>query len=528
MSNETKTQEELNQEFRNKSHTDIVGLRVVRGPDWQHGEQDKRGVGTVENVSCFHNWVSVKWDHSENKHGYQHGFDSDTRSEKYMLNPEPTVAVVEPDLDTDFKLDTPLAGYEFRDTESQEWVTGKLLVAHDSNRLYEFVTVDTFYNYCRKSPVVEIEETPDLSVGAPVSTELDLTEPFSLKTPVAGYEFSDYGLVWAGGNGLAAHVPSLDLPYIDDNGTKWKHCRKEVDTMPEIKPELDLTQPFELEEPVSGYELRDGAHPGCWDSDYKLKAHRPGRTDPYIDGAGYAWDFCRKIGDKFPEYTEGMELDLTEDFEFETVGAPGFQFRDNKEQDWTESRVLMAHYPNKGLDYPYACENTSWRYCRKVVEETKLDTIEEQFRAKSCKDIIGMEVVPGRDWEWRGQGGGTVGTVTTLGSIEGWVGVEWGEDYGTNHYQHGNDDKFDLKPAPGQTIPETKPKVTRPMTRKEAMLLGNNPTFFKDEDGEIWCNFNIGSEWKVENHTYCTREELIASTEHDFSDINWKPLEVEA
>ena len=53
-----------------------VGDRVVRGPDWEWGDQDGGGPGTVTNcgtvriASC--DWATVLWD-SGNKNGYRIG-----------------------------------------------------------------------------------------------------------------------------------------------------------------------------------------------------------------------------------------------------------------------------------------------------------------------------------------------------------------------------------------------------------------------------------------------------------------------
>ncbi len=47
--------------------TKVVGMRVMRGPDWEWGDQDggKGSYGTVvDESSVREGWVDVKWDNS--------------------------------------------------------------------------------------------------------------------------------------------------------------------------------------------------------------------------------------------------------------------------------------------------------------------------------------------------------------------------------------------------------------------------------------------------------------------------------
>ena len=41
------------------------GVRVVRGRDWQWGDQDGYGPGTVMSKSTFDHWFKVKWDNRD-------------------------------------------------------------------------------------------------------------------------------------------------------------------------------------------------------------------------------------------------------------------------------------------------------------------------------------------------------------------------------------------------------------------------------------------------------------------------------
>ncbi len=59
--------------------TKVVGMRVMRGPDWKWDDQDggKGSYGTVQNESANgEGWVVVKWDSSSSLCAYRIGADS--------------------------------------------------------------------------------------------------------------------------------------------------------------------------------------------------------------------------------------------------------------------------------------------------------------------------------------------------------------------------------------------------------------------------------------------------------------------
>lgn len=51
----------------------VQGARVVRGPDWKWGSQDKNGEGAVSS-RLQNGWIDVKWD-SGNRNSYRMGRD---------------------------------------------------------------------------------------------------------------------------------------------------------------------------------------------------------------------------------------------------------------------------------------------------------------------------------------------------------------------------------------------------------------------------------------------------------------------
>ena len=53
-----------------------AGVRVMRGPDWEWGEQDGGGFGTTEtDPSQIEGWVTVRWDHDGSTNSYRVGRD---------------------------------------------------------------------------------------------------------------------------------------------------------------------------------------------------------------------------------------------------------------------------------------------------------------------------------------------------------------------------------------------------------------------------------------------------------------------
>jgi hypothetical protein len=55
-------------------NTKVVGMRVMRGPDWKWGDQDggMGSIGTVTDKKSDDGWVSVKWD-SNSTNNYRIG-----------------------------------------------------------------------------------------------------------------------------------------------------------------------------------------------------------------------------------------------------------------------------------------------------------------------------------------------------------------------------------------------------------------------------------------------------------------------
>ena len=51
----------------------VIGMRVVRGPNWKWGDQDGNGGGTIVS-NAGDGWVTVLWDNGT-KDGYRVGAD---------------------------------------------------------------------------------------------------------------------------------------------------------------------------------------------------------------------------------------------------------------------------------------------------------------------------------------------------------------------------------------------------------------------------------------------------------------------
>ena len=71
----------------------LVGLRVKRGPNWEWGDQDGGGVGTIAAVRTYSGWVEVDWDNEYgNTYRLGGGFqdlisdDSDKVIDKTIIN----------------------------------------------------------------------------------------------------------------------------------------------------------------------------------------------------------------------------------------------------------------------------------------------------------------------------------------------------------------------------------------------------------------------------------------------------------
>ena len=87
--------EELNSENERDPTMLPVGSRVRRGRDWEWGEQDNFGAGTVVN-HLLPGWLAVQWD-SGSIYNYRYGSTSDFR-DKYDLEvcEEPRTLIDEP------------------------------------------------------------------------------------------------------------------------------------------------------------------------------------------------------------------------------------------------------------------------------------------------------------------------------------------------------------------------------------------------------------------------------------------------
>ena len=56
----------------------------------------------------------------------------------------------------------------------------------------------------------------------------------------------------------------------------------------------------------------------------------------------------------------------------------------------------------------------------------------------------GTRVKRGRNWKWRTQDGGGLGTIVSGVEDNGWIKVKWDSSSGDNNYRMGADNKYDL------------------------------------------------------------------------------------